>query len=79
MEESWYERHERSVEGQLSGLNGQIFLRHRLENPQETGNLADKVRDLVAESGMSVSAAKGFFDYMKIRIEECSHINGVEK
>lgn len=78
MGKSWHETHRRSVERQLSGLNGQMFLRHRLENPQETGDLVDKVRDLVAESGMSVSAAKGFFDYMKIRVEECSRINGAE-
>ncbi len=57
---------------------GQEFLRHRRNHPQDTIQLINNVQELVAHHGMSVSAAKGFFDYMGVVIERRSRVKGVE-
>ncbi len=62
----------------LSGLNGQMFLHYKHSHASDVVELVKKVREAVAEQGMSVSIAKGFFDYMKIVIEEQSYISNSE-
>ena len=55
-------------------FDGQNFLSHWRNHPQDTVDLAKEVRRVVAHHGMSVSAAKGFFEYMKIIVEKFSFI-----
>ncbi len=55
-----------------ASLDGQRFLFHRRNHPQETVKLINEVQKMVAQHGMSVSAAKGLFDYMKIVVEKRS-------
>ncbi len=56
-------------------IDGQRYLCHRRTYPRETAQLADEVRKLVSQSGMSVSEARGFFDYMKVAVERYSSVN----
>lgn len=62
----------------LSGLNGQMFLHYKHSHASDVAELVKKVREAVAGQGMSVSIAKGFFDYMKIVVEEESCVSNSE-
>lgn len=55
-------------------IDGQRYLCHKRDHPQDTSRLAEDVLRMVAQHGMSVSAAKGFFDYMKTVVERRSRI-----
>ncbi len=55
------------------------FLCHRRNHTAETVKLVQEVQNMVSKSGMSVSAAKGFFDYMKTVVEEFSYIIDLKK
>lgn len=56
-------------------IDGQRYICHMRMHSAETYQLADEVRKLVSQSGMSVSEARGFFDYMKIMIDKHSSVN----
>ena len=57
-------------------LDGQRYLCYRRSHPQDTARLAEGVLGMVAQHEMFVSAAKGFFDYMKTVVERRSRITG---
>lgn len=56
-------------------IDGQRYLCHLRMHSREIYQLADEVRKLVSQSGMSVSEARGFFDFMKIIIDKHSSVN----
>mgnify|MGYP007132878452 CR=1 FL=1 len=58
----------------LSSYDGQKYLEFRRRNGQKADDLAFKVRNEIAESHLSVTEAKGFFEFMKLAIEGASHI-----
>jgi len=64
-----------AVHNMLSqSIDGQRYIRRMRLHSAETYHLADEVRKMVSQSGMSVSEARGFFDYMKIIIDKHSSI-----
>lgn len=56
-------------------IDGQRYICRRRMYSRETAQLADEVRKLVSQSGMSVSEARGFFDYMKMAVEKYSSVS----
>ncbi len=57
-------------------LDGKMYLSYKQGHPQDAARLAEDVLGMVARHEMSVSAAKGFFDYMKTVVERRSRITG---
>lgn len=77
MEDAWKLNNKEMTDRMLSeSLDGKMYLLHRCNHPQETARLSKEVLEMVAKHEMSVSAAKGFFDYMKIVVEKRSRITG---
>lgn len=65
--QEWIEKAIR--EKMLQDIDGTNFYIRRHRNGQETGKLVSDVKNLIAESNLSVSEAKGFLEYMKIVID----------
>lgn len=55
-------------------LDSERFLCHRHSHPQETIDLTEKILEMVEDHKMSVSAARGFFDYMKAVVGKRSRV-----
>lgn len=61
-------------EKMLHDVDGIAFCSHQQRNGQDTGKLVSDVKKLIAEHNMSVSEAKGFFEYMKLVIDSEAYL-----
>lgn len=55
-------------------IEGSCFYVRFHRNGQDTGELIADTKALIAQHNLSVLEAKGFLDYMKLVIEDCSCI-----
>ena len=61
------------ISERLSDYDSKIFLLYHRRNGQKASNLVEKVKNEIADCGLSASEAKGFLEYMKIVIDAQSH------
>ena len=62
------------ISERLSNYDSKIFLLYHRRNGQKASNLVEKVKNEIADCGLSASEAKGFLEYMKIVIDAQSHL-----
>lgn len=62
------------ISERLSDYDSKVFLLYRHRNGQKASDLVEKVKNEIAECGLSASEAKGFLEYMKIVIDAQSHL-----
>lgn len=62
------------VSERLSDYDSKIFLLYHRRNGQKASDLVEKVKNEIAECGLSATEAKGFLEYMKIVIDAQSHL-----
>lgn len=62
------------ISERLSYYDSKIFLLYHRRNGQKASNLVEKVKNEIADCGLSASEAKGFLEYMKIVIDAQSHL-----
>lgn len=62
------------ISERLSDYDSKIFLLYHRRNGQKASNLVEKVKNEIAECGLSATEAKGFLEYMKIVIDAQSHL-----
>lgn len=62
------------ISERLSDYDSKIFLLYHRRNGQKARNLVEKVKNEIADCGLSASEAKGFLEYMKIVIDAQSHL-----
>jgi hypothetical protein len=62
------------ISERLSDYDSKIFLLYHRRNGQKASNLVEKVKNEIADCGLSASEAKGFLEYMKIVIDAQSHL-----
>lgn len=55
-------------------IEGSCFYVKLYQNRQDVSNLISDTKALIAQHNLSVSEAKGFLDYMKLVIDDCSCI-----
>lgn len=55
-------------------IEGSCFYVRLHRNGQDIGELIADTKALIAQHNLSVLEAKGFLDYMKLAIEDCSCI-----
>lgn len=53
---------------------GKMYLQFRQCNGQKMKPLEIAVRDLIAENNLTATQAKGFLEFMKLIIDECSYL-----
>lgn len=63
-----------AIKEKLNTYEGQAFLSYYNRNGQCVNELAQIVKEAMSEQHLSVTVAKGFLEYMKLVIEDCSHI-----
>ena len=61
------------ISERLSDYDSKIFLLYHRRNGQKASNLVEKVKNEIADCGLSASEAKGFLEYMKSVIDAQSH------
>ena len=62
------------ISERLSDYDSKIFLLYHRRNGQKASNLVEKVKNEIADCGLSSTEAKGFLEYMKIVIDAQSHL-----
>jgi hypothetical protein len=62
------------VAERLSDYDSKIYQLYRHKNGQKASDLVEKVKNEIAECGLSATEAKGFLEYMKIVIDAQSHL-----
>lgn len=62
------------ISERLSDYDSKIFLLYHRRNGQKASDLVEKVKNEIAECGLSATEAKGFLEYMKIVIDAQSHL-----
>lgn len=62
------------ISERLSDYDSKIFLLYHRRNGQKASDLVEKVKNEIANCGLSASEAKGFLEYMKIVIDAQSHL-----
>lgn len=62
------------ISERLSDYDSKIFLLYHRRNGQKASNLVEKVKNEIADCGLSATEAKGFLEYMKIVIDAQSHL-----
>lgn len=62
------------ISEKLSDYDSKVFLLYRHKNGQKASDLVEKVKNEIAECGLSATEAKGFLEYMKIVIDAQSHL-----
>nr|DAT33221.1 MAG TPA: hypothetical protein [Caudoviricetes sp.] len=62
------------ISERLSDYDSKVFLLYRHRNGQKASDLVEKVKNEIAECGLSATEAKGFLEYMKIVIDAQSHL-----
>ena len=62
------------ISERLSDYDSKVFLLYHRRNGQKASNLVEKVKNEIADCGLSASEAKGFLEYMKIVIDAQSHL-----
>ncbi len=62
------------ISERLSDYDSKIFLLYHRRNGQKASNLVEKVKNEIADCGLSASEARGFLEYMKIVIDAQSHL-----
>ena len=62
------------VSERLSDYDSKIYQLYRRKNGQKASDLVEKVKNEIAEYGLSATEAKGFLEYMKIVIDAQSHL-----
>lgn len=62
------------ISERLSDYDSKIFLLYHRRNGQKASELVEKVKNEIAECGLSATEAKGFLEYMKIVIDAQSHL-----
>lgn len=62
------------ISEKLSDYDSKIFLLYHRRNGQKASNLVEKVKNEIADCGLSATEAKGFLEYMKIVIDAQSHL-----
>lgn len=55
-------------------VDGANFYVNRYRNGQDTTNLIKDVKQIIHKYDLSASEAKGFLEYMKLVIDDCSYI-----
>ena len=65
------------VAERLSDYDSKIYQLYRHKNGQKASDLVEKVKNEIAECGLSATEAKGFLEYMKIVIDAQSEITEV--
>ena len=53
---------------------GKMYLQFRQCNGQKMNPLEIAVRELIAENNLTATQAKGFLEFMKLIIDECSYL-----
>ena len=62
------------VSERLSDYDSKIYQLYRHKNGQKASDLVEKVKNEIAECGLSATEAKGFLEYMQIVIDAQSHL-----
>lgn len=63
-----------AINEKLTSYEGQAFLSYYNRNGQGVSQLAQTVKAAISEQHLSATVAKGFLEYMKLVIEDCSYI-----
>lgn len=59
----------------LKTTDGTIFFATLCQNRRAIDCLANSIKELITQYGLSASEAKGFLDYMKIVIDASSYLS----
>ncbi len=65
---------EKIISERLSDYDSKMFLMHRNRNGADSSALIDEVRAVIAKHNLSVTVARGFLEYMKVVIDNCSYL-----
>lgn len=63
-----------AIKEKLNSYEGQAFLSYYNRNGESVNELTQAVKAAISGQRLSVTVAKGFLEYMKLVIEDCSHI-----
>lgn len=63
-----------AIKEKLNSYEGQTFFSYYNRNGESVNELIQTVKAAISEQRLSVTVAKGFLEYMKLVIEDCSYI-----